>query len=108
MIYLISYDLKTKNKDYSGLYEVIRNCGEWIHPLESLWIVDTRARNLRAEQITDLLRTNMTQDDTLFVCQVDSSDRNGWMVKSAWAWLRAHEEPRAAGQHGNIALQSEG
>ena len=91
MIYLVTYDLKSVNKDYGSLYDAIKGCGEWIHPLESVWIVDVFARQLNADQITDILRANMTQDDTLFVCQIDGMNRNGWMAKNAWQWMRAHE-----------------
>ena len=93
MIYMISYDLKTVNKDYAALYEAIKACGDWIHPLESLWVVDTLQRRLTADQITDVLRAFMSQEDTLLVCQIDHADRNGWMAKSAWQWLRTHEQP---------------
>lgn len=95
MIYLVTYDLKSVNKDYSSLYDAIKGCGEWIHPLESVWIVDVIARQLNADQITDILRANMTQNDTLFVCQIDGMNRNGWMAKNAWQWLRTHERVNA-------------
>ncbi len=92
MVYLVTYDLKSMSKDYSALYDAIKSCGEWIHPLESVWIVDVSKRHLNADQITDILRAHMTQDDTLFVCQIDGMNRNGWMARNAWQWLHNHEQ----------------
>lgn len=91
MVYLITYDLLARNKDYASLYQAIQELGEVIHPLESVWIVDTRARNLNADYIIPLLRVHMSEDDLLFVVQIDGADRNGWMAKTAWAWIRGHE-----------------
>ena len=92
MVYLISYDLKTVNKDYSGLYGAIMSCGEWLHPLESVWMVDTSKKNLNADQIIDIIRTHTSQEDTIFVCKIDKMERNGWMPKDSWLWLRSHEQ----------------
>lgn len=92
MVYLVTYDLKSMSKDYSALYDAIKSCGEWIHPLESVWIVDVSKRHLNADQMTDILRVHMTQDDTLFVCQIDGMNRNGWMARNAWQWLHTHEQ----------------
>lgn len=99
MVYLITYDLKTKNRDYTSLYTTIQQLGECIHPLESVWFADTRERNLNADQITAILRANMADADLLFVVSVDESDRNGWMAKSAWPWIRGREVRRS--QPGN-------
>lgn len=93
MVYVITYDLLSRNKDYASLYQAIQNLGEVIHPLESVWIVDTHVRNLNADHIIPLLRAHMSEDDLLFVVRIDGEDRNGWMAKTAWSWIRTHENP---------------
>jgi hypothetical protein len=49
MIFSINYDLKKPDRDYAGLYEAIKSCGEWWHYLGSTWLVDTRACSGRTD-----------------------------------------------------------
>lgn len=97
MIYLITYDLVNKSKDYSLLYQAIQSIGDVVHPLESVWFVDATTRRFNAAAIASLLRSHMEESDLLFVVQIDGSDRNGWMAKTAWAWLRNREQKSSAG-----------
>ena len=53
-VYMITYDLKVKNKDeYQPLYEAIQGLGSNCHPVESVWFVDTK---LSSTEIMDKLR----------------------------------------------------
>ena len=45
ILFLISYDLRHINKDYSKLYDAIKNEGEWRHILESTWLIKTNSNN---------------------------------------------------------------
>lgn len=89
--YIISYDLKNEDKDYTSLYSAIKSLGEWQHPIESAWIVNT---SMNAEQIVRILHSdnNMSDNDLLFVCQLKIGDRNGWIGKPVWEWIREIEE----------------
>lgn len=85
-LYIISYDLKVPGRDYSSLYDAIKTF-EWQHPLESTWLVITE---YSADEISKLLRKNGRMDDSdlLFVCRLDPKDRQGWLDKSVWVWIR--------------------
>ena len=54
-LYIISYDLKTPGRDYTSLYNAIKDLGEWQHPLESTWVVST---NYDENQIYNILNKN--------------------------------------------------
>ena len=41
MIYAVNYDLRQPYRDYSGVFEAIKSCGDWWHFLESTWLVDS-------------------------------------------------------------------
>ena len=47
MVHAINYDLRRPGQDDEGLYAAIKNCGDWWHFLDSLWLVDPR---LQSEQ----------------------------------------------------------
>ncbi len=88
-IYLITYDLKSSNRDYANLYALIKEMGEWQHPLDSVWLVKTWRR---ASDIYDILRQEKGEKDLLMVVRVELSDIQGWLSKSFWNWVNDNNE----------------
>jgi hypothetical protein len=84
-IYSISYDLRQPNRDYSDLYEAIKSFKYWIHPLESNWFIMSE---FGAQEIYNRLRPSIDNNDLLLIIKVDEHDKQGWMVKRFWDWLR--------------------
>lgn len=83
--YLITYDLRKVGQNYGDLYQAIKDLGDWQHPLESTWVVNS---NSSASQIFDKLFALMDRNDSLFVIAVDNSqDHQGWLPKSFWEWF---------------------
>ncbi len=64
--FVISYDL-VADKDYSKLYEAIRNYGTFAHILESVWIVKSSSSS---SEIRDNLKSYVDADDKLFVARL--------------------------------------
>ncbi|OHV82594.1 hypothetical protein [Rhizobium sp. LCM 4573] len=87
MIYAISYDLRKKGQDYSGLYEAIKTLGAWAHYLESMWLVDTA---IGADAIVDRLKGHFDGNDRLLVMKM-TGDRQGLLSKAEWDWIKKHE-----------------
>lgn len=85
-VYLISYDLKTQNRDYTPLYDAIKNNYNWWHYLESTWLVAT---NENSQQISNRLIATITQNDRLLIIQV-SIDYYGWLPVEAWNWIQKY------------------
>ena len=92
MVYLITYDLNTEGQDYSALYDKIKSLGEWFHPLESVWFLQPLSTYTAVNTITEQLRTTMDNNDHIFVVEITKQLRQGWLPKTAWEWLRAHEQ----------------
>ncbi|MDY3722542.1 MAG: hypothetical protein SOZ96_08115 [Treponema sp.] len=83
--FLITYDLKSKDKDYNSLYENIKTAENWWHYLESVWIITT------TESLgtwTDKLHTCMANSDNLLIVEIPSTKANGWLPQKAWDWLK--------------------
>ena len=88
MIMLITYDLKQPDKDYSSLYESIKQCGSlWWHYLESVWIVQTE---FTPEECCDRIRPSMDENDYLLVVDITNQKKQGWLPSKAWEWLNTH------------------
>ena len=91
MIYLISYKLKNAiSRDNSILNDTIKNLGVWWHYLDTTWLIHTNNHN--ASQIADIIHSNMQEGDRLFVVQIDGQQRNGWLPREAWEWIKRHEQ----------------
>jgi hypothetical protein len=88
MIYLITYDLNKEGKDYNSLFDKIKSLGQWFHPLDSVWFLKSSDN---VNNIAEQLRTTMDVNDHIFVVNISNQDRQGWLPKTAWEWLREHE-----------------
>jgi len=84
---LITYDLNRPGKDYTKLYEEIKNLGTWWHYLDSVWVVDT---TLSPQQVWARLTPAIDQNDSVFVVRIKNDQRySGWLKQEAWDWLNA-------------------
>lgn len=88
MIYLITYDLRQPGRDYTSLYDAIKELGENNHPLESVWLV--KNNQLDVTDIVNHLKKKMDDNDLLFVVDITESARQGWLPKSSWVWMNKY------------------
>ena len=84
--YIITYDLKVPGRDYASLYSAIKNAAEWQHPLESVWILYTYKT---ADQLFEEIHPTMDNSDLLFISEISNDNRQGWMAKSCWEWMKS-------------------
>lgn len=64
MILVVTYDLMNYDRDYPEVFVAIKSCGDWIKPLFSTWLVDTR---LTAKEVADRVAAATDSDDRLLV-----------------------------------------
>jgi len=85
MIYAVIYELKKWRKDYSSLFEKIKEYGTWMHYIDNVWIIES---SYDADKISqDLLPLIDQKDDYLLVIKI-ASDYQGWLPKDAWDWMK--------------------
>lgn len=84
---LITYDLRAPGRNYDDLYEVIKNIGDWCHPLESTWIVVTL---LDVNQVADQIRRVIDENDSFLVLDITRDSYQGWLSTEIWQWIRAN------------------
>lgn len=82
-VYVVSYDLKKPDKDYSGLIEKIKKSSQWWHYLKSTWLIYT---DETAEELFRRLRPHIDSDDYILIIEA-GRDRQGWLPKDAWKWI---------------------
>lgn len=84
---LITYDLRNPGQNYSGLYEEIKNSGEWQHPLESTWVIKV-PNYIDPAQIYTRLRSHIDDSDFIFIVDITDQAYFGWLPKNFWSWLK--------------------
>lgn len=87
-LYLISYDVRSKNHDYTRLYACLR---QWnaAHLQNSVWLASLTGD---AAVVRDVLANHLHNDDTICVVQIFSN--SDWATKYAKplgvSWLKSN------------------
>lgn len=84
MIFLITYELNNKDKDYDNLFLEIKRLGHWWHYIQNTWIINTTT-NL--EDCTRLLNSKIDENDRLLILDMTNIEMNGWLPEKAWEWI---------------------
>lgn len=90
MLLLISYDLRTSDKDYTSLYDGIKaNCSKWWHYMDSVWLVKTQ---LTPNEFMERLKDKIDKEDRVFIVEITKQQRQGWLPSKAWNWIKENDE----------------
>lgn len=85
--YIVSYDLRAPERDYSKLHEHLKSYSESSHPLESVWMVVSTGS---AAEVRDMVVKHVDSDDKVLVVTVTS----GWATRNISVrltnWFRSH------------------
>lgn len=89
MVYQLTYELKTPDKDYSILYEFLEHgLGEEVqskHVLRDCWWFAT-PQGFNVDELCDHIRQRMGELDNLYMSRLPDTDINGWLPSSIWKW----------------------
>lgn len=58
---------------------------DWAHYMPCCWIVETTSS---AQKWHERLKPLLGPRDTMFICRIDLQERQGWMPKWVWEWIR--------------------
>lgn len=89
MLLLITYDLNKQGQDYDALYKEIKTAPDWIHPMDSLWMIYT---SKNPQFWNDKLSQVIDKNDRLFIVDITGQSRQGWLDKSHWEWIKEHNK----------------
>lgn len=92
MVYSLSYELKSTDKDYTQLFSFLEHgIGEGgIHILRDSWWIFSQTE-LDINSTCDDIRSRMGEKDHFFFTKLSYSDINGWLPSSSWNWLSDHK-----------------
>ena len=91
MIYQVSYELRTQNKDYTQLYSFLEKelGSSAIHVQRDTWWIDFSGKDIN--DVCDEIRNRIGESDIFYLSQLDTLHINGWMPSTTWNWLREHK-----------------
>lgn len=84
--YLINYDPKSSDFDYTPFFDKIKSYGSWHHPLEYTWFVKVEDF-VSANVLYGELKPLLSERDRILIIKVDKVQKQGWLSKSFWNWI---------------------
>lgn len=79
----ITYDLKSRSKNYAPLYDAIKQSSKWWHYLPSTWLVYTADT---PDMVWNRLSSLIDKNDRLLIVEV-TGNYQGWLPPDAWKWI---------------------
>jgi hypothetical protein len=88
MIYQLTYELITPDKDYTPLYQLLeKGIGHSsIHVLRDTWWFNS---NEKTNDLCDKIKSKLGDGDTFVLTELSSENTNGWLSSKSWEWRRA-------------------
>jgi hypothetical protein len=92
MIYQLTYELRTSDKDYTEFFAYIEQSigDDAIHVLRDAWWISVKEKDL--DSLCDDIRTRLGEKDVFFLTKIHSGETNGWMPQNTWKWYQKHIE----------------
>jgi hypothetical protein len=84
-VYNVSYDLNKSGKDYKGLHEVLKSSFDYLHLLDSTWLLYTSESSA---QIYNRIKAHIDSDDYILISQV-TNNMQGWLPQNDWNWIKS-------------------
>ncbi len=90
MIYQLTYELRTADKDYSDFFSYLEQelGGTALHVLRDAWWIALDSDDINT--LCNDIRTHLGENDVFFIAQVSPGRINGWMPQSSWKWYQEH------------------
>ena len=86
IVYLINYDPKNSEFDYTPFFDKIKSYKSWQHPLEYTWFVKVND-SVSASNLYSELKPLLSERDRILIIKVDPVHKQGWLSRSFWDWI---------------------
>ena len=94
-MYLLCYDLKSGLVNVSLLFSEIEKLGDAVQILDTAWVIQS---SLSHEEIYSRLK-RIVQTDRFAVFETYDRNRQGWLAKDMWSWMRSKDRHIAYNFH---------
>src|SRR5436190_18813997 len=80
--------------DYEELEKTFDKALDWYRYSSNCWIVWTSSS---PEKWYARLRKHLGEGEHVFICELNISERSGWMPRRFWRFLKSHEQAETEG-----------
>jgi hypothetical protein len=80
----IAFSFKSGQTNVSRIRTAIGSARDWYRYAPNCWIVYTTRT---PEKWFEILKPKLSDDDHMFICELDVANRQGWLPEGAWSWL---------------------
>lgn len=89
MVYQLSYDLRSADKDYSDLFSFLeKGLGDGgINVLKDTWWIRFSSQPNLSAVVNDV-KCYMDKTDIFCISKISDGDYNGWMPQKSWEWIK--------------------
>ena len=89
MIYTLTYELRTPNKEYTDMYTYLeKKFGDSaIHVLRDTWWIHTLDEKA-VDEMCDDIKKYMGENDVFYITEISEQPINGWLASSSWKWFQ--------------------
>lgn len=89
MIYALTYELKSSDKDYAPLFNFLEHelGSRSIHVLRDSWWIASD-KDIDITEAISSIRAHMGDKDHFYFSRLSESDIDGWLPTSAWDFFR--------------------
>lgn len=80
MLYIVTYDLRKKEKDYTPFFEQLESFPDWAHPFESTWFIKSRNDSSKI----------LDRNDQIFITEIGKNSE-ACLTKDMIKWLQKND-----------------
>lgn len=89
--YIIVFTCQEEYIDYDDMIEEIKKCPSWWKYNDTTWLIATSES---AEELWKRIKPKIDKKERYFIVEINADNRQGWLNKSHWEWLKTHLEKK--------------
>lgn len=90
-VYLLSYELRSLEKDYTPLYEFLDKAGnDRNHVLRDSWWIASN-ETIDIDTFCNNIHSLISDNDVFYFVEMTDPGINGWLASSSWNWYKTQK-----------------
>lgn len=87
MVYSLTYELKSPDKDYTALFNFLEQGEDFdcVHVMRDCWWIASSYK-LNINELVSRIRDLMGSKDHFFITPLSANDINGWLPSTSWSF----------------------
>jgi hypothetical protein len=84
----ITFNFEGRKAPTEEINKVLNKALSWVAYAPNCWMIFTSTED--ANTWYTRLRKVVNRDDSVFVCELNIENRQGWLPRSVWKWIDEH------------------